>query len=186
MKANQIRKGNVILYKDAPYKVMEFFHNTPGKGQAVVQTKLRNLLTGSQTEVRFNSTESVQEADVFSYKATYLYSDGDGYHFMNSENYEQVALTEELLGDALYYLQEQMQVDITTYNQDPIGVQLPATVVLTVEETEPELKGATASNSPKPAKTDTGLSLSVPPFIKQGERIVVNTSDGSYISRSDS
>jgi elongation factor P len=165
---------------------MDFKHNTPGKGQAVVQTKLRNLLNGSQTDVRFNSSEDVKEADVFTYKATFLYSDNDGFHFMHNENYEQAALTEELLGDAKYYLQEQMHVTITTYNGDPIGIELPSTVVLTIVETEPELKGATASNSPKPAITDTGLSLNVPPFVKQGEKIVVNTDKGEYVSRSDS
>ncbi len=186
MKANEIRKGTVIVHNNTPYRVMDFNHVTPGKGQAVVQTKLRNMLNGSQTEVRFGSTESVEEADIFSYKATYLYSDSDGFNFMNSDSYEQLALTEELLGDAVYYLQEQMSVDITTYNGEPIGIKLPQTVVLTVIETEPELKGATASNSPKPAITDTGLNLNVPPFVKQGEKIVVNTESGEYISRSDS
>lgn len=185
MKANSLRKGTVIVYNNSPYRVMDFTHVTPGKGQAVVQTKLRNLLTGSQTEVRFGSTESVDEADIYSYSATYLYSDGDGFHFMNADSYEQLVLTEELLGDAVYYLQEQMSVDVTTYNSEPIGVKLPQTVVLTVVETEPELKGATASNSPKPAITETGLSLNVPPFVKQGEKIVVNTESGEYISRSD-
>ncbi len=186
MKATALRKGTVILYNDQPYKVLEFVHNTPGKGQAVVQTKLRNLINGSQTDVRFNSNEEVSEADVFSFKATYLYADGDGYHFMNSDNYDQLTLQEDLLGDAVYYLQDQMQVGITTYNEEPIGIELPASVVLTIEETEPELKGATASNSPKPAITDTGLKLSVPPFIKQGEKIVVNTAEGKYVSRADS
>ena len=127
------------------------------------------MLNGTQTDQRFNSTEEVETADVFYYKATYLYNDADGYHFMNSDTYEQAALTEEVLGDAIYYLQDQMLVTITTFNDDPIGIELPVTVILTVVETEPELKGATASNSPKPAKTDTGLTLSVPPFVKEGE-----------------
>lgn len=186
MKATDIRKGKVLVYKDTPYKVMEFQHVTPGKGQAVVQTKLRNLINGTQTDVRFNSSESVEEADVFSFKATFLYSDSEGYYFMNSDNYEQMMISEDLLGDGKFYLQDQMGVSITTYNDEPIGVELPQTVVLTVEETEPELKGATASNSPKPAVTDTGLNLTVPPFIKQGEKIVVNTESGTYMSRADS
>ncbi len=185
MKATEIRKGKVLVYKDTPYKVMEFQHVTPGKGNAVVQTKMRNLLNGTQTDVRFNSSETVEEADVFSFKATYLYSDNTGYHFMNADNYEQLLLSEELLGDGKYYLQDQMEVSITTYNDDPIGVELPQTVILTVAETEPELKGATASNSPKPATTDTGLQLTVPPFVKEGERIVVNTESGTYMTRAD-
>jgi len=186
MKANDIRKGNVILYNGAPHKVMEFHHHTPGNLRAMIQTKLRNLLTGNQTETRFSSTEEVAEADVYTYKATYLYSDNTGFHFMNNESYEQAALTDEVLGDAVHYLQEQMEVEITSFEGNPIGVGLPTSVVLTVVETEPEMRGATASNSPKPAKTETGLSLNVPPFIKVGEKIVVNTQDGSYISRSDS
>lgn len=185
MRANSIRKGNVIIYNGSPYKVMEFFHNTPGKGRAVVQTKLRNLLNGTQTEVRFGSTEEVEEADVFLYKAQYLYREGEQFVFMNNDSYEQFGISAETLGDALYYLQDNMEVEITTFNQEPIGVALPQTVILTVVETEPEIKGATASNSPKPAVTDTGLSLSVPPFIKQGERIVVNTETGEYLSRAD-
>ena len=114
-----------------------------------------------------------------------MYRDGDGAHFMNTESYEQVTLGEDVLGDAVYYLQEEMQVEVTTYEGDPIGVELPKTVVLTVEDTEPELKGATASSSPKPAKTDTGLSLTVPPFVKVGEKIVVNTDSGEYVSRAE-
>lgn len=186
MKANDIRKGTVLLHNGAPHKVMEFTHVTPGKGQAVVQTKLRSLISGTQTEVRFGSTESVDVADVYSFKATYLYSDGDGYYFMNTQNYEQLNLSPELLGSDVNFLQEQMEVEITTFEENPIGVKLPQNVVLTIIETEPELKGATASNSPKPAITDTGLSLSVPPFIKQGEKIIVSTDTGQYVSRADS
>lgn len=185
MRANALRKGNVIIVKETPYKIMEFFHNTPGKGHAIVQTKLRNLLNGSQTEVRFNATEEVEIADIFTFKATYLYKDSEGFHFMNTENYEQFMITEELLGDGIYYLQDEMEVGITTFNGSPIGIDLPQTVVLTVDETEPELRGATASNSPKPAITDTGLNLTVPPFIKIGEKILVNTEDGKYISRAE-
>ena len=185
MKANDIRKGTVVMHKGAPYRVMAFNHVTPGKGQAVVQTKLRNLLTGNQTEVRYGSTESVELADMFSFKATYLYADTDSYNFMNTKSYEQFALTKDILGDSVFFLQEQMEVEVTTFNDDPIGIKLPQTVILEVVETEPELKGATASNSPKPAKTDTGHSLSVPPFVKEGEKIVVNTETGEYLSRAD-
>ncbi len=185
MKANDIRKGSVIMHNDTPFRVMDFTHVTPGKGQAVVQTKLRNLLTGTQTEVRFGSTESVEEANVFTFKATFLYQDVNGAHFMNSSSYEQFTLSEELLGDGKYYLQEEMEVEVTTFEEQPIGVKLPQTVTLTITETEPELKGATASNSPKPATTDTGLTLNVPPFVKQGERIIVKTDTGEYVSRAD-
>lgn len=185
MRANNLRKGNVIIYKGDPHKIIEFTHVTPGKGQAVVQTKLRNLVSGVQTENRFGATESVDLADMFTFKATYLYSDGDSYHFMNSDNYEQFTLTKTLLDDAIFYLQDNMEITVTTFNEDPIGIELPQTVVLTVAETEPELKGATASNSPKPAVTDTGLSLSVPPFVKIGDKIKVHTGEGRYLERAD-
>ena len=124
-------------------------------------------------------------ADVFTSKASFLYKDGNSYHFMDSNTYEQFVLNDELLDDAKFYLQDNMEVDVTRFNEEPISVELPQTVVLTVVETEPELKGATASNSPKPATTDTGLQLSVPPFVKEGDRIVVNTQEGKYLSRSD-
>ena len=185
MKANDIRRGVVLMYNKVPHRVMEFHHHTPGNLRAMVQTKLRNLLTGNQTEVRFSSTEEIERADVDSFAATYLYADAVGYHFMNSVSYEEVTVSEELMGESKYYLQDQMSVQVTTYQGAPIGIELPESVVLTVVETEPELRGATASNSPKPAKTDTGLQLSVPPFVKIGDRIIVNTTQGTYTSRAD-
>lgn len=185
MKASSLRKGNVIIYNGTPYKVLEHHHHTPGNLRAMVQTKLRNILNGTQTEVRFSSTEDIREADVMSFKATYLYNDADGYHFMNAESYEQLALNAEVLGDGRYFLQDNMEVEITLYNSDPIGIQLPSTVILTIAETTPDLKGATATNAPKPATTNTGLTLSVPSFVKVGDRIVVNTDESKYLGRSD-
>jgi elongation factor P len=185
MKANDIRRGVVIMYNKVPHRVMEFHHHTPGNLRAMVQTKLRNLLSGNQTEVRFSSTEEVQDADVTTAPATYLYSDSAGYHFMNSETYEEVAMGADMLGDGVYYLQDQMNVELTFYNGDVIGINLPQTVVLTIAETQPEFKGATASNSPKPAKTTTGLQLTVPTFIKNGDKIVVNTEEAKYLSRAE-
>lgn len=185
MKANDIRRGIVIIHNGTPFRVLDFHHHTPGNWRAHVQTKLRNVLTGVQTEVRFSSTEEIELADVLTFKATFLYSDDSSFHFMNAESFEEIGIRREVVGDAMYYFQEQMEVEITTHNGEPIGVELPQTVVLTVVETAPELKGATASNSPKPAKTDTGLQLNVPPFIKQGERIIVSTAEGKYLSRAD-
>lgn len=185
MKAKDIRKGRVIMYNGAPHSVMEFQHRTPGNLRAFVQVKLRNLVAGTQTETRFSSTEDLPLADVYMFKATYLYGDSTGYHFMNAESYEQVTLAPEMLGDANLYLQDGMEVQISTFNEQPIAVQLPKTVTLTVADTAPEMRGATASNSPKPAKTDTGLSIMVPPFIKIGEKVVVDTEEGVYLSRAD-
>ncbi len=183
MKASTIRKGTVLMYNKAPHRVMEFRLHTPGNLRAMVQLKLRNLITGNQTETRFSTTEDIEEADVRTVPATYLYSDDSGFHFMNSQTYDQVALTYETLGDARYYIQDNMEVQLTIFGEEPIGIELPSTVVLEVIETEPELRGATASNSPKPAKTNTGLQLSVPPFIKIGDKIEVNTQEGTYVGR---
>jgi elongation factor P len=185
MKAKDIRKGVIILYNNFPYRVMDFHHHTPGNLRAMVQTKLRNIINGTQTEVRFSSTEDLPEADVFTFNASFLYSDTDGYHFMNLETYDQMALNEDVVGDAAFYLQDQMQVEICCYNEAPISVKLPKTTILTIADTEPELRGATASNSPKPAKTDTGLALNVPAFVKIGDRIVVDTEEGRYLSRAE-
>ncbi len=185
MKASDVRKGTVIMHNGVPHRIMEFRHHTPGNLRAMVQTKMRNLMSGNQTEVRFSSTEELEEADVMTAQATYLYSDNDGLHFMFKESYEEITISREVLGDGAYYLQDQMEVDITTFEGNPIGVNLPQTVVLTIVDTAPELRGATASNSPKPAKTDTGLTLNVPPFVNVGDKIVVSTEEGQYISRAE-
>ena len=174
------------MFNGAPHSVMDFQHRTPGNLRAFVQAKLRNLMTGVQTETRFSSTEDIPEADVYTCDGTYLYKDGNGYHFMNSENYEEIVLSEELVGDYKFYFQDGMTVSINSFNERPISVSIPKTVILTITETEPEMRGATASNSPKPAITDTGLRISVPPFLKIGERVIVDTEEGVYLSRADS
>lgn len=183
MKASSLRKGKVIIYNAQPYRIMEANHSTPGNLRARVQMKLRNLLNGNQSEVRFGATEDVEEADIFMLNASYLYADANGYHFMNTENYEQIAIQPDTLGDAKFYLQDGMQVRVTLWNENPIGIELPSTVVLTIVDTEPELRGATASNSPKPAKMDTGLQITVPAFLNIGDKVIVNTEEGTYISR---
>jgi elongation factor P len=185
MKANNLRKGMVILFNNAPHLIMEYHHLTPGNLRAYIQVKLRNLLSGSQTENRYNAAEEVDEADVHTSKSTFLYEDGDEFHFMNTDTYEQFSMTRELLGENALFLKDQMEITVMTFNGDPISIQLPQTVILTIAETEPEMRGATATNSPKPAKTDTGLSVTVPPFIKVGERIVVRTDDRAYVKRAD-
>ncbi len=185
MKAKDIRKGKVIMHKDAPHSVMDFTHRTPGNLRAFVQAKLRNLVTGSQTETRFSSTEDIQLADVYSFDASYLYSDAAGHHFMNSESYEEVVLGDELVGDNKFYLIDGLVVSVNTFEENPISLTIPKTVTLTIADTPPEMRGATASNSPKPAKTDTGLAISVPPFCKIGDRVIIDTEEGVYLSRAD-
>lgn len=183
MQASDIRRGNIILYNGAPHRVLDFQHRTPGNLRAFVQAKLRNVKTGLSTEVRFSSTESVERVVLEQHEMEYLYSDPNTHHFMNTETYEQIALSDEVLGDAVGYLTGGTRIKIELFEGDPIGVELPAVVELEVVETVPELKGATASNSPKPATLETGVTVQVPPFIKIGDRIRVDPARGVYLER---
>src|SRR5580765_3222856 len=147
LSANDIRKGMVIVHEGTPVRVMEFHHHTPGNLRAMVQTRLRNLLTGSSFEHRFRSNDTLEKVTLEQHKMDYLYSDGSHHHFMNSESYEQVALTEDELGDAAQWLMPNLKIEVEFYNGTPIGVSLPSSMELVVTETEPVMKGATASNS---------------------------------------
>jgi elongation factor P len=183
MNANDIRKGNIILYNGDPHSVMDFQHRTPGNLRAFVQVRLRNLRNGNSLETRFSSTESIERATLEHHDMEFLYKDDDFFHFMNTENYEQVALNEESLGDAAKYMTPGIQVKIDFYESKPIGVELPPTIELSVVETEPELRGSTASNSPKPATLENGVVVMVPPFVKQGDKIRINPSEDKYLER---
>ena len=183
MNANDIRRGMVIMYNNAPHRVLDFQHRTPGNLRAFVQAKIRNLRSGSSTEVRFSSTENIERATLEDHEMEYLYSDGHMHHFMNTENYDQIVLDAESLGEATNYLTQGTKIQVQFFEGAPIGVELPPAVELTVVETTPELKGATASNSPKPAKLETGVTVQVPPFVKEGDRIRVDPSKGVYLER---
>ena len=183
IQATQIRRGMMILFEGEPCKVMEFRHHTPGNLRAMVQTKLRNIKTGSSFEHRFRSADTVERAMLEQHEMEFLYSDGSHHHFMNTENYEQVALSGEELGDAAQWLMPGLKIEVEFYNGTPIGVSLPASMELTVTETEPVMKGATVSNSNKPATLENGVTISVPPFITEGERIRVNPGEAKYIER---
>ena len=181
--ANDLRRGNVIILDGAPCKVMEFYFNQPGKGGAFVQTRLRNLVTGSSFEHRFRSTESVERAILDQHEMEYLYSDGEMHHFMNTETFEQIAMSDDDLGDAAKWLMPGLKIQVEFFEGNPIGVELPPSLELTITETEPVMKGATASNSNKPATLENGVTIYVPPFMTQGERIRVNPSEEKYIER---
>ena len=183
LSANEIRKGMVLLHEGTPVKVMEFRHHTPGNLRAMVQTRLRNLLTGNSFEHRFRSADTIDRITLEQNEMEYLYSDGSQHHFMNSETFEQIAMTEEDLGDAAQWLMAGLKIQVEYYESTPIGVELPASMELTVTETDPVLKGATVSNSNKPATLENGVSITVPPFITEGERIRVNPSEAKYIER---
>jgi len=181
--ATQLRPGMVIKFNNELHSVFSMTHRTPGNLRGFVQAKMRNLRTGSMTEHRFSSEDKVEKAQLDEHEMEYLYDDGEYFYFMNTENYEQMHLTKELLGDATNYLIPQLKVTVEFYEGKPISVELPATVDMTVVETEPGLKGATVSNVTKPAKMETGLIVQVPPFITEGEKIRVNTSEGTYQER---
>ncbi|MCO6511406.1 MAG: elongation factor P [Aridibacter famidurans] len=181
--ANDLRKGNIIILDGTPCKVMEFDRNQPGKGGAIVQTRLRNLVTGNSFEHRFRSTENVERAILDQHEMEYLYSDGEMHHFMNTENYEQIAMSNEDLGDAAKWLMAGLKIQVEFFEGAPIGVELPQSLELSITETEPVMKGATASNSNKPATLENGVTIYVPPFMTEGEKIRVNPSEEKYIER---
>lgn len=183
LQATQIRPGMVIKFNNELHSVFTMAHRTPGNLRAFVQVKMRNLRSGAMVEHRFSSTDAVEKAMLDEREMEYLYDDGEYYYFMDTENYEQMHLTKDLLGDATEYLIPQLKVHVEFYEGKPISVELPATVDMTVVETEPGLKGATVSNVTKPAKLETGLVVQVPPFINEGEKIRVNTSEGTYQER---
>jgi elongation factor P len=173
----------VIKFNNDLYSIFSMSHRTPGNLRGFVQVRMRSLKSGSMAEHRFSSEDKVEKAVMDEQQMEYLYDDGEYFYFMNTENYEQMHLTKELLGDAVNYLIPQLRVAVEFYEGKPMSVELPATVDMTVVETEPGLKGATVSNVTKPAKMETGLVVQVPPFITEGEKIRVNTSEGTYQER---
>jgi elongation factor P len=181
--ATQIRRGMVIVFEGQPCKVLEFRHHTPGNLRAMIQTKLRNIRTGASFEHRFRSADTVDRASLEQHEMEFLYSDGSHYHFMNTENYEQTALSEEELGDAAPWLTPGMRIQAEFYDGAPIGIDLPPSMEITVTRTDPTLKSATVSNVNKPATLENGVTITVPPFVNEGDRIRVDPSEGRYIER---
>ncbi len=181
--ATQLRPGMLIKYQNDLFRISQVVHVTPGNWRGMVQTKMRNLRSGTQIENRFRSEDKVDRVSLEQHEMEFLYQSGDEYHFMNTENYEQSALTEETLGDAVKYLVANMRVNIEFYESQPVGVSLPKTVDLKVTDTAPGLKTATVTNVLKPATTETGLIVPVPNFIDIGEVIRVDTDTGEYLSR---
>jgi elongation factor P len=181
--ATQMRPGMVIKHNNDLHSVFSVEHRTPGNLRAFIQAKLRNLRTGAMFEHRFRSGDAIEKIIVDEIKMEFLYNDGDDYYFMDTTNYEQTNLKRDTLGDAVEYLTPNLQISVEFFDGKPVGIELPQTVELKVVETEPGLKSATASSVTKPAKTETGLVVQVPPFINEGDMIKVDTSDGSYLNR---
>ncbi len=180
---NDFRTGLTIIVDGNLFRVLEFQHVKPGKGAAFVRSKLRNLRNGNVTEKTFRAGEKVEKAQIDNRKMQYLYAQGDEHVFMDMESYDQTTLTSAQIEYELKFLLENMEVHIQTYQGEMLGVELPNTVVLEVAETEPGIKGDTASGGTKPAKMETGLMVNVPFFVNQGDKLIINTTDSSYVSR---
>ena len=181
--ATRLRKGNLIKVGDDLLRILDLHHQTPGNKRGFVQCRARNIRTSSLVDYKFRAEEDIERAILDEHEMQYLYSDGDAFHFMNTENFEQVHIDREVLGDAVNYILPDSFIKVEFYGDEPVGIDLPVTVDLRVEETTPGIKGATASAQVKPARTETGLVVQVPPFINVGDRIRVSTETGEYQSR---
>jgi elongation factor P len=183
VKATQLRPGMIIRHEGDLYTIFSVDHRTPGNKRGAMQTKMRNLRSGAIVDYRFRAEEFIERAVLDEVEFEYLYSDAEGHHFMNVQTYEQIVLSKELLGDAVDYLIANLPVKVEFYEGKPIGVLLPDTVDLTVTDTEPSIQKATASAVMKPAKLETGLTINVPPFVGNGDKVRVDTSAARYIQR---
>jgi elongation factor P len=183
IQATQMRPGMCIIFEGDICRIMNVQHVTPGNWRGFVQARMRNLRNGNSFEHRFGSTEKVERAILETHPMEYLYSDSSGHHFMNQENYEQLTLENETLGDTMLYLLPNTVISVDFYDEKAVGIELPNTVTLEVVETEPSMKGATASASYKPAKMETGLVVQVPPFIEVGTKVMIDTRENKYLSR---
>ena len=181
--ASSVRKGNVLERDGKLYVVIRAENIHPGKGTPVTHLEMRRISDGVKTQERFKTTESVEKAFIDSGQYNYLYKDGDHYVFMEPNNFEQLSVPADILGDSARYLTENMEVAISQYNGVPISIELPPRVVLEIVETEPVVKGQTASGSFKPALLSNGVRTMVPPHVATGTRVVVQTEDGSYLER---
>lgn len=180
---NDFKTGLTIVVDGVLYRVLDFQHVKPGKGAAFVRSKLRNLRSGSVNEKTFRAGEKVEKAQIDNLKMQYLYASGDQHVFMNTESYDQVELSENQIEHELKFLRENMEIHIIQYQGEILGVELPKSVVLEVTETEPGIKGDTSGGGSKTASLETGLVVTVPLFINVGDKLIINTDEGSYVSR---
>lgn len=181
--AGDFRNGLTIEYEGNVYQVVEFQHVKPGKGAAFVRTKLRNIKNGGVVEKTFRPTEKCPQAHIDRAEMQYLYSDGELYHFMDTETYDQIALNEEAIGDALKFVKENEMVKMLSHNGEVFSVEPPLFVELEITDTEPGFKGDTATGATKPATVETGAQVNVPLFVETGDRIKIDTRTGEYLSR---
>lgn len=183
MPATDIRVGYLIIYNGKPHRVATMQHRTPGNLRGFVQAKLVNIETGSNQEVRFSSEEKVEKAQLDEHNLQFSYKAADEFHFMNTESYDMISLSREVLGDAAGYLTEGMQITASYWDGKVVGIDPPMFVELEVTETTPNIKGAAVQNTSKPAILETGLEIKVPPYIEQGNRVKVDTRTGEFVER---
>ena len=183
VQAKRLRKGQLIKVGNDLFRILELHHLTPGNLRAHVQCRMRNIRTLALADTKWRSEEDIERAVLNEREMQYLYSDGDHFYFMDTTSYEQVNISSEALGDSKNYLKADSVIRVEFYEEDPVGIELPSTVDLLVTETVPGIKGATASAQVKPATLETGLVVSVPSFINEGDRVRVNTETGEYQAR---
>jgi elongation factor P len=179
----EFKKGLKVELEGVPYTIVEFQHVKPGKGGAFVRTKLKSLLTGRVLDQTFRSGEKVKKPDLMEREMQFLYREGDRFSMMDNENYEQIMLTEEQVGESRLYLTDNLDVKVLFFNQQPVAVEIPLFVELEVAQTEPGVKGDTAAGGTKPATLESGVTIQVPLFINEGDRVKVDTRTGNYIER---
>jgi elongation factor P len=183
IQATQMRPGMVLEYNHGLWRVMTISHITPGNWRGMVQTKLRNIKTGTQTENRFRSEDRVERVILNQCRMQFLYQDGDQYHFMNTETFEQIAIGRDLIEDVAGFLTPNLEVEVESYETTPLNVTLPKTVDLKVIRTDPGMRNAAVTNTLKPATLETGLVVQVPHFVNEGEVITINTETREYVAR---
>jgi elongation factor P len=181
--ATQIRRGMVLVFEGQPCRIIEFRHHTPGNLRAMVQAKLKNLKSGSSFEHRFRAADTVEPAFMETHDLEFMYKGGDTYHFMNTENYDQLEMDDEALGDNAQWMQPGMKIQAEFFEGKAIGIRLPNTMTLEIVETAPVMKTATKNASSKPAKLENGVTVNVPEFISTGEKVRVNPTTGEYMDR---
>lgn len=181
--ASDLRKGLKVQIDGNPYIVTDFEFSKPGKGQALYRTKMRNMISGNQLVKTYRSNDKFEKAELEEKKMQFLYSQGDEFHFMDTENFEQLVLTKDQLGDNTHFLIDNMELDVVFYDSQPIDVTLPIFVNLTVTKADPWAKGDTSGNDTKPVTVETGYELQVPPFVEEGDKIQIDTRTGAYVTR---
>ncbi|MCC7417043.1 MAG: elongation factor P [Acidobacteria bacterium] len=183
IQATRLRKGMLIKVGANLFRILDLHHLTPGNKRAHIQVRMRNIRTGTLADEKFRAEEDIERAHLDEREMQYMYNDGDHYYFMDTSTYDQVQISAEAMGDSRHYLMPEALIRVEFYEEEPVGIELPATVDLAVKETVPGIKGATASAQIKPATLETGLVVQVPSFINAGDRIRVNTETGEYQSR---